>query len=177
MYCPSYVERPRYLFTFLVAQRAGSQINRLALQIHCMVTQNIQINFWIYVTFFTMLPKGVIQHFHFYCELIKSWRIKLDKRNPIFNCDPISDVLFINWYQVMCKIWFHIYTIASLSLFVYNMWIIKLCGTCVQKLSFRVSTVGIGHGPLTRYAKSRVVHARGIPGTFSPPPTSKETAS
>ena len=26
------------------------------------------------------------------------------------------------------------------------------------------------HGPLTRYAKLRVVHATGMPGTFSPPP-------
>ena len=33
------------------------------------------------------------------------------------------------------------------------------------------------HGPLTRYVKLRVAHAPGMPGTFSPPPTSKETAS
>ena len=33
------------------------------------------------------------------------------------------------------------------------------------------------HGPLTRYAKLRIAHASGMPGTFSPPPTSKETAS
>ena len=33
------------------------------------------------------------------------------------------------------------------------------------------------HGSLTRYAKLQVVHAPGMPGTFSPPPTSKETAS
>ena len=33
------------------------------------------------------------------------------------------------------------------------------------------------NGPLTRYVKSRVGHAPGMPGTFSPPPTSKETAS
>ena len=26
------------------------------------------------------------------------------------------------------------------------------------------------HGPLTRYAKFRVAHAQGMPGTFSPPP-------
>ena len=30
------------------------------------------------------------------------------------------------------------------------------------------------HGPLTRYVKLRVAHAPGMPGTFSPPPTSKE---
>ena len=30
-------------------------------------------------------------------------------------------------------------------------------------------------GPLTRYVKFRVVRAPGMPGTFSPPPTSKET--
>ena len=33
------------------------------------------------------------------------------------------------------------------------------------------------HGPLTRYAKLRVAHAPRMPGTFSPPPTLKETAS
>ena len=33
------------------------------------------------------------------------------------------------------------------------------------------------NGPLTRYVKLRVVHAPGMPGMFSPPPTSKETSS
>ena len=33
------------------------------------------------------------------------------------------------------------------------------------------------HGPFAWYAKLRVAHALGIPGTFSPPPTPKETAS
>ena len=33
------------------------------------------------------------------------------------------------------------------------------------------------NGPLTRYAKLWVAHAPGMPGTFFPPPTSKETAS
>ena len=33
------------------------------------------------------------------------------------------------------------------------------------------------HGPLTRYVKSWGVHAPGMPGTFSPTPTSKKTAS
>ena len=33
------------------------------------------------------------------------------------------------------------------------------------------------HGPLTRHAELRVAHAPGMPGTFSLPPTSKETAS
>ena len=35
----------------------------------------------------------------------------------------------------------------------------------------------LSNGTLTRYVKLRVVHAPGMPGTFSPPPTSKETAS
>ena len=30
------------------------------------------------------------------------------------------------------------------------------------------------HGPLTRYAKSRIVHAPGMPGTFFPPPTARK---
>ena len=33
------------------------------------------------------------------------------------------------------------------------------------------------HGRLIRYANLRVAHAPGMPGTFSSPPTSKETAS
>ena len=33
------------------------------------------------------------------------------------------------------------------------------------------------HGPLTRYVKLRILHALGMPGTLSPPPTSTETAS
>ena len=33
------------------------------------------------------------------------------------------------------------------------------------------------HGPLTRYSKMRVAHAPGMPGPFSPPPTSNESAS
>ena len=32
------------------------------------------------------------------------------------------------------------------------------------------------NGPLTRYVKLWVAHAPGMPGTFSPPPTSKETS-
>ena len=35
----------------------------------------------------------------------------------------------------------------------------------------------IGYGHLTRYANLRVAHAPRTPGTFSPPPTSEETAS
>ena len=37
--------------------------------------------------------------------------------------------------------------------------------------------VNVCHGPLTRCAKLQVAHVPGMPGTFPPPPTSKETAS
>ena len=33
------------------------------------------------------------------------------------------------------------------------------------------------NGPITRYVKLRVVHAPGMPGSFSPPPTSKKAAN
>ena len=33
------------------------------------------------------------------------------------------------------------------------------------------------NGPLARYVKLWVAHAPGMPGTFTPPPTSNETAS
>ena len=35
--------------------------------------------------------------------------------------------------------------------------------------------LGQYHASLARYVKLRVAHASGMPGTFSPPPTSKET--
>ena len=47
-----------------------------------------------------------------------------------------------------------------------RLWCTKICGT-----------TNVFHGPLTRYVKLRVAHAPGMPGTFSPPPTTKETAN
>ena len=44
---------------------------------------------------------------------------------------------------------------------------------CSQVIARTISS----NGPLTRYIKLRVVHAPRMPGTFSPPPTSQETAS
>ena len=35
---------------------------------------------------------------------------------------------------------------------------------------FIVSSINPSHGPLARYVKLRVVHAPGMPGTFTPPP-------
>ena len=56
-------------------------------------------------------------------------------------------------------------------------------GVCVywlllfaEKLTSAISHQCL-HGPLTRYVKLRIAHAPGMSGTFSPPPTSKETAS
>ena len=51
---------------------------------------------------------------------------------------------------------------------------------CCEILSTNPKTIICSsslHGPLTRYVKLRVAHAPGMPGTFSPPPTSKEAAS
>ena len=41
---------------------------------------------------------------------------------------------------------------------------------------FPIRNTALLHGPLTRYIKLRVAHAPGMPGTFSLPSTSKETA-
>ena len=49
--------------------------------------------------------------------------------------------------------------------------------TCISLQNLRTCTYALYNGLLTRYVKLRVVHAPGMPGTFSPPPTSKETAS
>ena len=43
-----------------------------------------------------------------------------------------------------------------------------------EKLPFLICNV---HGPIARYVKLRPAYAPGKHGTFSPPPTSKETAS
>ena len=45
-----------------------------------------------------------------------------------------------------------------------------------SRLCFGLGPITL-YGPLNRYVKLRVVHAPGILGTYSPPPTSKETAS
>ena len=48
---------------------------------------------------------------------------------------------------------------------------------CHHFLGFKRREAISIHGPLTRYAKLRLAHTSGMPGTFSPPPTSKETVS
>ena len=42
---------------------------------------------------------------------------------------------------------------------------------------YMFGTAPVGNGPLTRYVKLQVAHAPGMPGTFPPPPISKETNS
>ena len=42
---------------------------------------------------------------------------------------------------------------------------------------YNFETFSVCYGPLTRYGKLRIAHAPVMPGTFSPPPTSKKTAS
>ena len=48
---------------------------------------------------------------------------------------------------------------------------------CYHFLGFKRREAISIHGPLTRYAKLRVAHTSGMPGTFFSPPTSKETVS
>ena len=48
----------------------------------------------------------------------------------------------------------------------------RVCLLCLYMM-----LVDMSYGPLAIYAKLWVAHAPGMPGTFSPPPTSKETAS
>ena len=51
----------------------------------------------------------------------------------------------------------------------------KMCST--SSASFLGKLLDIIHGPLTKYVKLRVAHEPGMPGTFSPPLTSTQTAS
>ena len=46
----------------------------------------------------------------------------------------------------------------------YKKLIIDTEGVCYT------TVLWLNHGPLARYVKSRVAHAAGMPGTFSPPP-------
>ena len=63
-------------------------------------------------------------------------------------------------------------------------WVFFIIVTKILSLLFRQHTLFISShvnsyaiGPLTRCIKVWVAHAPGMPGPFSPPPTSKETAS
>ena len=81
------------------------------------------------------------------------------------------NILF--WTDVLQKCHFTHYESAK-----PNVWNIILktdlqCKDLPAGLLFRTEH----NGPLTRYVKLQVAHAPGIPGTFPPPPTSKETAS
>ena len=56
----------------------------------------------------------------------------------------------------------------------------QLCAYNIWEIPRATSTSGDidhPHGPLSRYVKLWVAHAPGMPGMFSPPSTSKETAS
>ena len=44
-------------------------------------------------------------------------------------------------------------------------------------VSYRYDSFSASNGPLIKYVKLRFAHAPGMPGTFSPPLTTKETAS
>ena len=52
---------------------------------------------------------------------------------------------------------------------------VMYCGIWDRRIADQ--TLYIDHGSLTRYVNLWVAHAPGMPGTFSPPPTSKDTAS
>ena len=56
--------------------------------------------------------------------------------------------------------------------------LLRMCEpTIVCLLTWQLFEKQRFHGPLTRYVNLRVVHAPGMPGTFSSPPTSKETTT
>ena len=77
-------------------------------------------------------------------------RLKIDKKYGKHISKQQQWFNFQSRYQYKCFIWIH---------FEY------------------LEQVLLVNGPLTRYVKLRVVHAPGMPGMFTPPPTSKETAS
>ena len=58
----------------------------------------------------------------------------------------------------------------------YHLWHADGADSCMEDKDLFI-VHGQYNGPLTRYEKLRVAHAPGMPGTFSPPPNSKENAS
>ena len=66
-----------------------------------------------------------------------------------------------------------------INIYIYIYTLIILLGAAWSSLVRRemVYTTFLPNGPLTRYFKLRIAHTPGMPGAFSPPPTSKETAS
>ena len=47
----------------------------------------------------------------------------------------------------------------------------------IARFVYFIKRMFVFNGPPTRYVKLRVAHEPGMPGTFSPPPISEETAS
>ena len=102
------------------------------------------------------------------CSHITSWwhhdletfssLLALGKRNPLISGGFPSQWTKITWKFFMCAC--------------TNGWtnngVHSHCNTYIASAPI---------GPLTRYVKLRVTHAPGMPGTFSPLPTSKETVS
>ena len=104
--------------------------------------------------------------------MVKHWTL---------NVHDIIHVYFSPWDRIYHDLQ---WLIRCCSMFVFCTILHRLSWQCAsswcnQMLSFidTEAFVWLFHGPLTIYAKLRVAHAPGMPGTFSPAPTSKETAS
>ena len=93
---------------------------------------------------------------------------------------PYGNVVYeIQITLIMC-------CLSTSKRFLTPVWVIlirlslQLYKACIYFLTlqiFDIITDLLSYGPLTRYVKLLVAHAPGMPGTFSPQPTSKETAS
>ena len=81
-------------------------------------------------------------------------------------------------YQVkLIDAWFE-QSIIGLDNGLSPVWTLTLTLTMTIMVDFDGSTgQNSHHGPIVRYVKLWVAHAPGMPGTFLPPPTSKEIAS
>ena len=119
-----------------------------------------------------------------------------------FELNSFNNTSYHQWICVLSPLcgnrWMNIYNIyiycryVGISAFVCvhistctwkHMWVFSFAKTqhfctaffCTPKRLWFANLL-LGHGPLTRYGKLWFAHAPGILGTFSPPPTLKETA-
>ena len=128
---------------------------------------------------------------------IHRWPVNYPHKRPVTrNMFPFDDVIMDYGYQVSNSPAGH-YRITLLVLchvvFAIRLEIcwsvdeISRCPNTSQWLDFKIGHQGntlsdgyrgdMPYGPLTRYEKMQIAHALGMPGTFSPSPTSKETSS
>ena len=85
----------------------------------------------------------------------------------------ISIIRFAKYVRSSQLLWIYWYSLSRNKRLYSDM---SIKTTFSQNVSHLCECQNDSHGPLARYVKLWFAHEPGMPGTFSPPPTSKETA-